>query len=172
MKRFNPAAFIAAILLLALLAACATTDEKKDDEQETIRNYVASGKIVNLKGKVIEVALFLDLELYLTFVYQGSRHSTPIINVKSLVDIGNGYLTLTTVDGRSFKIVATMGSISRKDVIYFQTKSLLDSMPLETNQQADPNKKIKYFASRIDGEATKQIEFVWKKKTDKQNKDN
>ncbi len=171
MKRLKTAAVLAAILILALLAACATT-EKKEPEEDHLRNYIASGTIVNLKGESIKVERFVYLEPYLSFTYQGSRHSTPIILIKSLADIGNGYLNMTTIDGRSYKIVATMGSISQRDAIYFQIVSLVRRQP-ETPAQAEADKEkknIEYEPSRIDGEATKQIDFIWTKKPYKETK--
>lgn len=163
MNLFKPAVALTVIMLLALIAACASTGDKKPKEPVTIPNYIASGKIVNLKDKIIEVERFLHLEPTLTFFYEGYRHSMPIIAVKSVENIGNGYLNLTTVKGRSFKVVGTMGIISQKSVIYFQTKSIVDIMPMAGDQEKAPEKKVQYLTSRIDGEATKHIEFVWKK---------
>lgn len=136
MKRFLTAAFFASTIILACIPVVMGADAHP------------SGKITNEQGQIIDVVEYLNLVTQLPYVYEESEQTVPLADVKSLTDLGNGYVNLENAKGKIFKVVVMLGAVSEGRMISYKAEDPI-SGKVET--------------SEIDGELIKRIEFDWKK---------
>lgn len=136
MKRLFAAALFAAVTAMVCLPAVAGTKAGP------------SGKIVNDQGQTIKVIEFLDLVDTLPYMYEQSQQTAPLKDIKSLTDLGDGYLQLENIKGQSFKVIVMFDAVTLKEMINYKAEDPI-SGKVEKNE--------------IDGEFVKQIEFDWKK---------